>query len=118
MEDLKGDEGIVFRLHDESGHADSFQELVRRLSGVVMLSVAESEGGRGDFVVDREDGAQAAEVGGSVASGRDEARAHAAHEAALVDTIVDASQAAGAGEEVDGGRHGAGGGNKRACALA
>src|SRR5690348_16016113 len=62
LEDLKRDEGVVLGLDQQRGHGDGIKELSSALGLVIMLCSAKSEERRGDFVVDGDNGVDAAKV--------------------------------------------------------
>ena len=43
IEHRERDQGIVFGLHEQSGHADAIQKLIGGLRGVIVVRSAESE---------------------------------------------------------------------------
>src|ERR1035438_2506443 len=100
-ENVEGNEGVVPRLDEQRGHADGVEKADGGLRAVVVLRVAEAEGGGGDAVVDLPDGAEAGEIARLVAAGGAEARAHAVDEALLVEAIVGLGDAARASLEVE-----------------
>src|SRR3979490_771228 len=50
--DLKWNQGIVFGLHQQRRYPNAIQELIGRLSSVIIVGCTESEGRRGEFIVE------------------------------------------------------------------
>src|SRR5512133_2608320 len=77
-------EGVVLRLDHQGGYLEAGKIANSGLGAIVVLRVAEAEGGRGEAVVEFEHGAQSRELVRLVAAGGAETLTHGAHEAGLV----------------------------------
>src|SRR3989442_8645761 len=88
LEDLERNEGIVLGLDEQRGGADGSQVTDRRLGPVIIGRVAETEGGRGDLVVDREDGAQPLEIAAGEPARGAHPLSHTPDEALFVQAIL------------------------------
>src|SRR5262249_45076623 len=82
--DLEGNERVVLGLHDQRRDTNPLQELIGRLGRIIMLGAAETEGRRGDPVVDFVYRANPSKIGFGISARCQEPLAHASEEPAFV----------------------------------
>jgi hypothetical protein len=103
---LERNEGVVLRLNQQGGHANSVQENDRGLRRVIVLGTLESEGRRRDPVIEFIKSFAGVESGGLKATGGEYSLPHPVDKAPLVKAVFPIPKAFRPSSKIDRSRNG------------